>query len=455
MTTKPHFMDGLKPYMEKPVLANFLLGWAEGFPLTLILGVLGYWLADVGVDKKTIGIFALISAPYALKFLWAPFLDRLSLGIITQTFGRRRGWLFTIQALMTLSIWGMASSNPLLDPWTTGLFALATGFLSASQDTVIDAYRIEIMQRHQYAHGATAITFGYRAAGLTTGAAALFMAAVLPWEFVFTIAPVMLLPGIIAVLWIGEPERVKSDYLNKEDTKLESFMEKAGMQGSTAKASEWLYEAIVLPFKEFFTRQGVKGALLLLLFILSFKIGDAIVNIMRPPFFIEMEFTLTEIAYANKTIGGIMLWVGVFAGSLLYGWLGLYRSLFLTAILMMVTNLLFAALALVGHDPLMLALVVAAEEFASGLGNVAVVAFLSGLCNREFTATQYALLSSVSSIGRATIGSTSGFVAASYGWFEFFLFSTVVCLPSILILLVIWKRGLGDISKNSDDAKAS
>ena len=449
------FMGGLRPYMEKPVLANFLLGWAEGFPLTLILGVLGYWLSTVGVDKKTIGLFALISAPYALKFLWAPFLDRLPLGFITKKFGRRRGWLFTIQALMTLAIWGMAGSNPAETPFTTGLFALAVGFLSASQDTVIDAYRIEIMEKRHYGHGATALTFGYRAAGLVTGASALFMAAVLPWEFVFTIAPVMLLPGIIAVFWVGEPKDISSDYIEKEDAKLEGVLKRAGVTGGTAKVSEWMYEAIVLPFKEFFLRKGITNALLLLLFILLFKLGDAVVSIMTAPFLVELNFTLEEIAIANKTIGGVMIWVGVFAGSLIYGWFGLYRSLFITAILMMVTNLAFVYLAYAGNDITALGIVIAAENFASGLGNVTIVAFLSGLCNRSFTATQYALLSSVSSIGRTLVGSTSGFIADAYGWVDFFLFSTAICIPSILLLFVLWKRGLGEVVEDVQVAKAS
>ena len=448
MTTKSHFIDGLKPYMEKPVLANFLLGWAEGFPLTLILGVLGYWLASVGVDKKTIGIFALISAPYALKFLWAPLLDRLPLGFITNRFGRRRGWLFTIQALMTLAIWGLAGSNPAEDPFVTGLFAFAIGFLSASQDTVIDAYRIEIMEKHQYGHGATAITFGYRAAGLVTGASALFMAAVLPWEFVFTIAPVMLLPGIIAVMWVGEPEKIASSYISQEDAKLENILSQKNIKAANVKRVEWFYEAVVLPFKEFLSRDG---AWLILVFILSFKLGDAVVAIMTPPFLVELNFTLEEIAVANKSIGGIMLWVGVFAGSLVYGWFGLYRSLFITAILMMITNLAFVYLAYAGNDIVALGIVVAAENFASGLGNVTIVAFLSGLCNREFTATQYALLSSVSSIGRAVIGSSSGFIADAYGWVEFFLMSAAICLPSLIILMVLWKRGLGEAPQEQEE----
>lgn len=447
MADNSRFIDGLKPYMEKPVLANFLLGWAEGFPLTLILGVLGYWLASVGVDKKTIGIFALISAPYALKFLWAPLLDRLPLGFITNKFGRRRGWLFTIQALMTLAIWGLAGSNPAEAPFTTGLFAFAIGFLSASQDTVIDAYRIEIMEKHQYGHGATAITFGYRAAGLVTGASALFMAAVLPWEFVFTIAPVMLLPGIIAVMWVGEPAKIASSYIKQQDAKLENILDQKNIKAANVKRVEWFYEAVVLPFKEFLSRDG---AWLILLFILSFKLGDAVVVIMTPPFLVELNFTLEEIAVANKSIGGVMIWVGVFAGSLIYGWFGLYRSLLITAILMMVTNLAFVYLAYAGNDILALGIVVAAENFASGLGNVTIVAFLSGLCNREFTATQYALLSSVSSIGRAVIGSSSGFIADAYGWVEFFLMSTAICIPSIIILMVLWKRGLGEAPQEQE-----
>jgi len=431
--------QGFIPYREAPVLANVLLGMAEGFPLTLVLGTLGYWLAQVGVDKTTIGIFAIVSAPYATKFLWSPVLDRMSLGPITRAFGRRRGWLFTIQALMSAAIIGLSMTNPAVDPFTTGVFAFAVAFLSASQDVVIDAYRIEIMERRQYGHGATALTFGYRAAGLLTGVLVLALADMINWSFAIAISPIMLLPGIIAALWIGEPAPDGEEYIHEEEKKLERVLDKGHIKGRGAEIIEWLYEAVVLPFKEFMTR---RGWWLVLIFIVWFKVGDAVVVIMTAPFLVELGFTNPEIIWANKTIGGMMIWVGVFAGSFVYGWFGLYRSLLGTIILMMVTNLFFAWLAVVGHDVLSLAIVVAAENFASGLGNVTVIAFLSALCHRAFTATQYALLSSFAAIGRTFIGTSSGYMAENLGWVDFFIGTTLISVPSILLLLYLWKHRL-------------
>lgn len=438
MTIKTTFLKGLVPYKEKAVLANFLLGWAEAFPLALILGVLGYWLSSVGVDKKTVGVFALASAPYALKVFWAPLLDRLSLGTLTQKFGLRRGWLFLIQFLMMATIIGMATTDPAATPFITGVFAFTIGILSASQDIIIDAYRIEIMERHQYGHGATMLTYGYRAGGLATGAGALFAAAVLPWELVIMMSPIMLLPGILAVLWVGEPQKTGEDYIREEEEKAKRLIEKTTLSSKSSEKFLWFYDAVILPLKEFLTRPGWW---LILLFILLFKVADALAAVMTPPFLIELGFSLDEIATISKGVGGVMLWVGVFAGSLLYGWLGLYRSLMITAVLMMLTNLMYVWLANAGQDLEVLAYTVAAENFASGLGNVAVIAFLSALTNRAFTATQYALFSSISNIGRATIGSYSGYAAAAFGWADFFIFSALSAIPSIIILWVLWKKG--------------
>lgn len=432
MTVSGKIKQGLGPFLEKPVLANLLFGMAESFPLSLVLGVLPYWLSEVGVDKTTIGIFAIVSAPYAYKFFWSPALDRVSLGPITRIFGRRRGWLFTIQILMILAIWGLASTDPSVDPVKTGLFALFVTTLSASQDTIIDAYRIEIMKKSQYAHGATALTFGYRAAGLITNAGLLFMAIHFSWNIVFVLSPILLLPGLIAALWVGEPEGEVTEYLAAEREAHKDDNE----------TSRWFYEAVVLPFKEIMTR---RGWWVLLLFIVSFKIGDAVVVIMTAPFVTDLGFVKSEIVWANKTVGGIALWVGVFFGSFVYAWFGVYRALLITIFLMMFTNVAFAWLAITDHSVYALAAVMGAENFASGIGNVTVVAFLSSLCNRSFTATQYALFSSLSSQGRTLVGMSSGYFAESFGWVDFFIGSALVCIPSIFLLLWIWKKRLIEV----------
>ncbi len=425
MTETRSALDGLKPYIEKPVLANVLIGMAAGFPLTLVVSVIGFWLANVGVDKSTIGIFALTALPWGLKFLWSPILDRMSLGALTQAFGQRRGWLMLIYVLMGVMIVALAHSNPVEAPFYTGLIAFGIAFLSASHDVVIDAYRIEIMEKHQYAHGATTYTLGYRVAYLATGAGALFLADVIGWELTLLSTIIMLIPGFVVIFWIGEPIKPEDEMLDQEKDNIDRY--------------GWFYEAVVLPFKEFMSRGGWYW---LLIFIFVFKIGDALVVYMTPPLLNELGFTNSEMAAAAKIVGGFALWGGIIAGSYLYAVLGLYRSLMVTITLMAATNLMFAWLSTVGHNTTALAFSMGFENFASSLGNVAVIAFLSGLCNRQFTATQYALLSAFATLGGRAIGATSGELATIMDWVPFFTMTALVCVPSFVLCWWLNKQGL-------------
>lgn len=425
MSVGSNLMKGLKPYMEKPVLANVLIGMASGFPLTLVVGVIGYWLADLGIDKKTIGIFALTALPWGLKFLWSPVLDRLSLGPLTQRFGQRRGWLGLIYVLMAVAIVALAFSRPDVDPVRTGFIALLIAFLSASHDVVIDAYRIEIMETHQYAHGATTYTLGYRIAYLGTGAGALFLADIIGWREVFLLLPIFLIPGFVVLAWMGEPINPDKEMLAEEAENIQRL--------------GWFYESVVLPFKEFVSRSGW---FMLLLFIFVFKIGDALVVYMTPPLLSDLGYSNTEIAQAAKLVGGFALWGGIIAGSFLYSILGLYRSLMVTILLMALTNVMFSWLALQDNDWNALALTMGFENFASSLGNVAVIAFLSGLCNRNFTATQYALLSAFATLGGRAIGATSGYMATAMDWAPFFVMTALISIPSFMLCIWLNKKGL-------------
>lgn len=422
-------LKGLKAYLDKPVLATFLLGMASGFPLTLVISITGLWLSKYGVDKKTVGIFALATTPYAWKFLWSPIIDRTSLGFFGRLLGHRRSWLFLIQALMVLCILFLSTLDPNEQVGLIGLVVVSIGFLSASQDIVIDAYRIEIVTKEQLGHGATMIAFGYRAANLIAGYGVLVAASTIGWGPAIALLSLLVLPGAIAALWVGEPKVDTGNFVaaeNKEHKGLGRF----GL---------WVYDAVVLPFKEFTTRDGW---ILILLFIFLFKAGDAVAAIMTAPLIVELQFTEMEIANANKLVGTIALWFGIAGGSLLYFWAGTFRSLFITGVLMMVTNLVFAWLATQGHDVVALAVTIGAENFATGLGNTVVIAYLSSLCNLSFTATQYALLSSLASQARAILGSPSGVLADALGWVDFFIVSTLLAVPGLIVLLILWKRDI-------------
>jgi len=433
--------EGFGTYFEKPVLATFLLGIASGFPLTLVISITGLWLAKYGVDKKTIGIFALATTPYAWKFIWSPAIDRLSLGPFTKLFGHRRAWLFLIQGLMVVAILALSTLNPDTQIGEIGALVLLIGFLSASQDIVIDAYRIEIVEKRQLGHGATMIAFGYRAGNLIAGYGVLVAANYIGWSGAIALLAFMVLPGTLATLWVGEPKVAQDDFVEKEERSHKGLDE----------ISLWFYEAVVLPFKEFMTRPNW---LLILLFIFLFKAGDAVTAIMTSPLIVELKFTEIEIANANKLVGTIALWAGIGLGSMLYFWAGTFRSLFITSILMMVTNLVFAWLSTQGHDVYALAITVGAENFATGLGNTVVIAYLSGLCNLSFTATQYALLSSLASQARAILGAPSGWLADKLGWVEFFTVATALALPGLIVLMILWKKDIqaGELEKSAGSA---
>ena len=427
------WLKGLAPYAEKPVLATFLLGMSSGFPLTLVISLTGIWLSRFGVSKETVGIFALATTPYAWKFLWSPAIDRVPLGFLSRYFGRRRAWLVLIQAGLAVAILYLSVLDPAVDTVLIGFVVLAVGFLSASQDTVIDAYRIEVLPKDRLGHGASMVAFGYRAGNLIAGYGVLRVAESAGWSMAIALLVLLLLPGLVAVIWVGEPAHKEDPLLVRDQTLLAKAK---GLE----KVRLTLHEAVVLPFVEFTHR---RDWLLILLFIFLFKAGDAIAAIMTGPLMVDLQFTEGEMANANKLVGTIALWVGIALGAVLYRVAGVYRSLALAGILMMVTNLVFAWLATRGHDVFALAVTIGSENFATGLGTTVVIAYLSSLCNLSFTATQYALLSSLASQARAIMGTFSGVLAENLGWVPFFLFSTLAAVPGLIMLLLLWRRSVG------------
>ncbi|MCF8473805.1 MAG: MFS transporter [Emcibacter sp.] len=426
-------------YLHPRVIGVFFMGISSGFPLTLLLSSLGFWLIDEGVSKSTIGLLTLSLMPYSLKFLWAPALDAIRLPILYKMFGRRRSWLIVIQIGLALSIVGLAITSPAKDPVIFGMMAMILCFMSASQDLVIDAYRIEILKDEEMPAGAAMTQFGYRVGNLIAGVMSLKFADWYGWDVAYLSMPLLLLFGLIPIFIFGEPMVQGLDFINKE---IDAFRSRKLERDKTSDIIDKLVEnffiTVVMPFKEFIQR---RGWWVVLLFIVLLKVGDSMAGVMTAPLIGDLGFSKDEIIWANKTVGFIAVLVGAFCGGIILARFGTYRGLMIAAILMMVTNLSFAFLAVRGHDVDLLIFTIGFENFASGMGGTIAIAYLSGLCNLAFTATQYALLTSFASLGRLLIGSPSGMMQEFMGYETFFLLTTVAAIPGILLLVVMKRMG--------------
>ncbi len=329
---------------------------------------------------------------------------------------------------MALLILIIAQFDPATQLFQVAVLAAAIAFLSASQDIVIDAYRIEILDNEDQGHSAASYVYGYRTANFAAGIAVLLVADAYGWTIAISLLPILFLPGTLAVLWLGEPNRG-----DKNDEFLRNETEAAHLSPVVNR----LREAIYLPFKEFTRRENWH---LVLLFIFLFKAGDAVASIMTAPLIKDMGFALTDVAWANKTVGFIALMLGVGLGAMFYKQIGMYKALFLSGILMMLTNLGFAWLWVGEAEAWRLAATIGMENFATGLGTTVIIAYMAGLCNANFTATQFALMSSLGNQARTLLGAPSGYVADYMGWFEFFIVATLLALPGLFVLWILWRK---------------
>jgi len=364
------------------------------------------WLAKAGLDVKALGLFAAVTFPYTFKFLWAPFMDRYSVG----TLGRRRGWMALTQLGLFLTIGGMGMLDPKSQIGLVALFVVAVAFLSSSQDVVIDAYRREILSDPEQGLGAAVIVNAYKAAGLVPSAIGLVLANSMPWQTVFWIVAAFMLPGLICTLLVKEP----------------------AVYGEPPKN---LQQAIVLPFREFVVRDGWRKAAMIVGFVLLYKLGDSMATALSTKFFLDLGFTTKQIGLAANATG---LWASL-AGGIVGGvWMvriGINRALWVFGVLQALAVLGFAWLAYVGPDTMVLSAVFGFESFASlGLGAAALVAFISRSTDPRYTATQYALFSSLAAVPRTFINSSVGFIVADTGWFKFFIICFVLALPGMLML---------------------
>ncbi len=422
------WLTAITIYKDPRVLAILFLGFSSGLPLALTGTTLALWLREEGLTLTSIGLFANVATPYALKFLWAPLIDKLPIPILSKLLGRRRGWMVLTQACLILSILGLGSTDPNTNIAMTALFAFLIAFSSASQDIVIDAYRVEISDEKSMAAGAAAIVFGYRIGMLVSGAGALYLASTVDWQVTFSVMAGLVLVGTITILLTGEPKVIVTDptpETTTSTTRFETYV-------------QWIKEAVIDPFAEFLQRPGW---LPILLFVALYKFGDSLAGVMSTPFFYDLGFTKIDIANVSKIYGTAATFIGLALGGWLMAATGLYKTLWICGFLQLGSNLMFAAQAIAGNDISVLALTVGIENLAGGMGTAAFVAYLSSLCNISFTATQYALLSSFMATARIWFSSPGGWLAENFGWVEFFLLTTLAAVPGLILLWWLTKPG--------------
>ena len=401
------------------------MGFSSGLPLLLVLpgATLGIWLRESGVDLTAIGIFALVGIAYSFKFIWAPLMDHVPVPWLTRRLGRRRSWALVTQFALIVSMVMLGQTEPSTNPEITALWAVVVAFASASQDIVIDAFRIELLDDDEQGIGAAATQYGYRGGLIAAGAGALFAAEYGGWNFAFMVMAACVLVGVATVLLTREPRRKAAAGTTPRP-------------GSTPFRLE-LKQAVIDPFASFMERDTW---LVILVFILFYKVGDAVAGAMAGPFYVDMEFTKIEIAEASKIFGVAATVAGVFIGSLMVYRLGIMKALMIAGILQMLSNLMFAAQAVIGHDFAFLFATIGIENLSGGMGSAAFVAYLSSLCDIRYTATHYALLSSLMAVPRTVLAASGGYVAETLGWAPFFVLTTVAALPGLLILWWLMRR---------------
>lgn len=417
--------DSLAIHLRPRLLAVLFMGFGSGLPLPLTFGTLTFWLAESGVNRMTIGLLALVGTAYSLKFLWAPLVDRMPLGPLTARLGRRRGWALCVQALLVLAILALGTTDPRIDPLATAAAALAIAFLSATQDIVVDALRIELLAPEEQGAGAAATQWGYRFGMIVSSAGALYAAEFGGWGFAFCLMAGFMAVGMAAVWLSPEPEAVATTAHAPADGAL------------AARAWAWFEGAAIGPFRDFMGRPGWAA---ILVFVVLYKFGDALAGTMANPFYVAMGFTRLEVANISKVLGVVATLAGVAAGGVLVHRQGLARALVACGVLQALSNLMYALQAMVGHDVLMLAATIGIENFTGGMGSAAFVAYLSGLCNVAYTATQYALLSSLAAVGRTTLSAGGGWLSLQLDWVLFFAATTLAALPGIAMAIWVMRR---------------
>jgi PAT family beta-lactamase induction signal transducer AmpG len=425
---RPGWAQTLLVYTEAPTLRMLLLGFSAGLPLLLVFGTLSFWLREAGIDRTTIGYLSWVGLAYGFKWVWAPLVDRLPIPVLTRLLGRRRSWLLLSQAVIMVALVGMALTDPKLALLPVVWCALAVAFASATQDIVLDAYRIESADVQRQAALAAAYQTGYRMAMIWAGAGVLWIAARAEvvnaagvasyqhgaWQTAYLVMAASMLLGVVTVLFSPEPARHELP--------------------PARNAADWLKSALIEPFADFLRRYGKQAALILML-IAVYRISDVVMGIMANPFYVDMGYTKGEVASVTKVYGVIMTLLGAFVGGVLAMRFGVMRVLMLGAVLSAASNLLFAWLGSRGHDVQALVFVISADNLSSGIASAAFIAYLSSLTNINYSATQYALFSSMMLLLPKFLAGYSGVYVDAWGYASFFTATALLGLP---VLALVW-----------------
>jgi len=411
----------LAVYRDRRFATIFGLGIASGLPSSLVFAALSIWLREEGLSRTTIGLFGAVATPYAINFLWAPLLDHAPIPWLGARLGRRRSWIVAMQAALILAIGAMALGDPTRSPALLAAAAIAVALCSATQDVAIDAYRIEVLEPRTYGAGSAVAVLGWYIGAFASGAGILYLASATSWQTAYGAAAILIGLLIAVPLLAREPEAAATPPVAR-------------------RIGAWLGHAVAAPLAEFFTRLG-RLALVILAFIIFFKFGDAMLGRMAGVFYVDLAFTKIEIANYSKSVGLAATLLGVIAGGALCARVGIMTALMASGVLMMVTNLLFAVLAWTGKDYGLLAGTVFFDNLTAGMGTSAFVAYLSGLCNRQYTATQYALLASIGNFARIQLGAVAGWSVDRLGgdWVFFFVLTAFAALPGLALLVVLMR----------------
>ncbi len=410
------------------------LGCSAGLPFLLIGPTLSGWQRDVGVERSLIGFFSWIGVVYSVKVLWAPVVDRVALPLLTRLLGKRRGWMLVAQLTVAAGLAGMALADPVADLALVAALALLVAFGSATQDITIDAYRIEAMDAEFQGAMAAAYVFGYRVALLVAGAGAFYIAEGASWSLAYLVMAALMGAGVLTTLCLGEPEHPVAAASAAIESRVEHALGVDAHRGSLARLLAFLSDAVVAPFVDFFTRNG-REALMILLLISVYKLSDITMGVMANPFYLDVGYTLKEIAAVAKGYGVIMSILGTILGGVAVARLGTVRSLVVGSLLVIGSNLLFMTLAFQDDPNLVgLAVVISADNLAMGVAGTALIAYLSSLTSASYTATQYALFSSMYALPGKLLMGTSGFVVDGIGYPWFFVYTSSLGIPALVML---------------------
>jgi len=436
MATVNTWRQAFSIYAQPRVLGMIFLGFSAGLPFLLVFSTLSAWLRDEGVARSVIGFFSWVGLTYSIKVFWAPIIDRLPLPVLTRVLGKRRSWMLFAQIGIACGLVGMGFSDSHTQLQQIALFAVWVAFCSATQDIVIDAYRIEAVAPEFQGAMAATYVLGYRVALLVAGAGAFYIAEYTNWKVAYFAMAAVMMVGIVATLIIKEPEHKVNELSKRVESEVESVLGITEKTSFISRFLVWFSDAVASPFVEFFERNG-KAGLLILALIALYKMSDITMGVMANPFYLDLGFSKTEIADVSKIFGFFMTIVGASVGGLMVVRYGIMRPLLFGAIMVALTNLLFALLAISEPSLVLLAGVISADNLSGGIATSVFIAYLSSLTNSAYTATQYALFSSLMTLPAKLLGGFSGVVVDNFGYHTFFVYASAVGLPAIILVIIL------------------